>query len=78
MRGWTRMCAAVMGAGVLCGAACACPLCDSGTGSEVRAGIFGPGLIERVAAGVLPFAAAMLMSSGLGTLEARRVRGRGT
>jgi hypothetical protein len=36
--------------------ALSCPICDGGTGRQVRAGIAGDGLAAAVAATVLPFA----------------------
>ena len=38
-------------------AALACPVCDSATGQEVRAGIFGADFASNLLAVVLPFAA---------------------
>lgn len=36
-------------------AAWACPVCHSPLGAEVRAGLFGPELLENLAATLLPF-----------------------
>ena len=52
---------------LLCGAASAsaCPVCNSATGNEVRAGIFGPGFGSNLLAVVLPFAAVAVVAAAV-------------
>ena len=77
MRFGSPLLSAAIGLAAIAPSAAACPLCDTGTGEQVRAGLVDEHLPLSVAAVVLPLAAAALVLGAVTLLPSAGSRSRG-